>query len=131
MKPLGNIWRNAPWALLIVAALMLRVLVPQGYMLGEDTSGGIEISLCNSGETWVIPMKDGGTGSGPHDDEPEADGKACSFAGNSAPATAPENSAQLPLPQLALAPYDAVRERALAPASVRVLPPARAPPILV
>ncbi|GAA0277452.1 hypothetical protein GCM10009127_17790 [Alteraurantiacibacter aestuarii] len=116
-----------PWGLLIVAALMLRVLVPQGYMLEQDGSGGIQVSLCNADGTWVIPMKDGHPG----DDGQDEGRQACAFAGHSSPATPPDDAVSLPLPQLALAPYDAVRERALSPTSPRILPPARAPPTLV
>lgn len=122
-------WRNAPWVLLIAAALMLRIAVPQGYMLDQNAAGGIEVSLCNSAGTWVIPMKDGQ----PQDDKQDegVSDRACSFAGHSAPVTPADNGAVLPLPQLALAAFDAVRERALSPVSVRILPPARAPPVTV
>ncbi len=119
-------WRQAPWALLILAALLMRVVVPQGYMVDTDQSGGIEITVCNSDGTWVIPMKDTGK---EHEDDGDGTAKACSFSGHSASATPAEGTAPLPLPQLAEAAFDAMRERALSPTSPPRLPSARAPPI--
>lgn len=110
--------------MLLAVALLVRAVVPQGFMLDRGADG-VTIALCNSEMTVTIPFKDGqgpkqaGQGSDP-----------CAFAGHQSAATPPEGLAPLPLPLLAPAPYDAVRERALSPASPHHLPPATGPPIL-
>lgn len=110
--------------LLLAVALLVRAVVPQGFML-ERGGDGVTIAMCNSDMTVTIPFKDG---KGPK----QADGKAdpCAYAGHQAAATPPEGVAPLPLPLLAPAPHNATRERALSPASPRHLPPATGPPLL-
>lgn len=121
----GNSWRNAVWSLLLVAALSVRILVPQGYMIEADQNAEITITLCNTDGTWVIPMKETGGG---HEDDADHGAKACSFSGHTADASAPDGTAHLPLPQLAEAVFDATRAAALAPDALHYLPPARGPP---
>lgn len=115
--------------LLLAAALLVRAVVPQGFMV-DRTADGVTIAMCNSDMTVTIPLKDGPLkdGQGPKQADQQAD--PCAFAGHQSAATPPEGLAPLPLPLLAPAPHDAVRERALSPASPHHLPPATGPPIL-
>lgn len=124
----SGIWRNAHWMLLVMAALFIRAAVPQGYMAQQASGGGIEISICNSDEAWTIPMKDDGAGK--HGDGKDA-GAACVFAGHHAPLVPADANLSLPLPQLAQARYDGVRQRALSPTSPSSLPPSTGPPLTV
>ena len=110
--------------LLIAAALLVRAVVPQGWMV-EQHGGGIAISVCNSAEQVVIPMKRDGQ---PTDDA--AHGKACGYAAHSVAATPPDALALPPLPQLAAAVWDATRATAQSPARTNPLPPATGPPVL-
>lgn len=110
--------------LLLAVALLVRAVVPQGFMLDRGADG-VTIAMCNSDMRVAIPFKEG---HGPKQADSEAD--PCAFAGHQSAATPPEGLAPLPLPLLAPAPYDAVRERAQSPASPHHLPPATGPPIL-
>ena len=117
--------RNAFCMLLIAAALVLRVLLPGGFMLGQDRAGELVVSLCNSDTMLVIPMKD----DVPPADEDSGKGDPCAFASLADNATPPDPMARPALPQMAAAAYDATRARALSPASRNDLPPATGPPL--
>lgn len=127
MNAATHSWRNSLCVMLVAAAVLLRVIVPSGWMLEQDASGGFTIEICNSDAKIIIPMKN----SAPDHGEEEIAAKACSFASLQDNATTPDLIARLPLSQLAEAAYDAVRERALSPTTPRILPPARAPPLTV
>ncbi len=128
MKSPSHSWRNALCMLLVAAALVLRVAVPQGWMLEQDAAGTITVSVCNSDARIVIPVKQGD--SHQQDDAGKASSQ-CVFAGHQADTAPVDGLAPLPLPQLAEAQWDALRMRALSPESVPDLPPARGPPIAV
>lgn len=110
--------------LLIAAVLLLRAAIPQGWMIDTQAAGGVTIAMCNSDMTVTIPFKPGHAPKQQDDDR----GEPCAFAGHQSAATPPEGLAPLPLPQLALAAYDATRARALSPESAPNLPPATGPP---
>lgn len=110
--------------LLLAVALLVRAVVPQGFMLDRGNDG-VTIAMCNSDMRVAIPFKDG---QGPK--KADQSGEPCAFAGHQSAAAPPEGLAPLPLPLLAPAPYDATRERALSPASPHHLPPATGPPVL-
>jgi hypothetical protein len=116
--------------LLLAVALLVRAVVPQGFML-DRAADGVTIAMCNSNMTMTIPFKDGPKKDGQGPTKADQSGDPCAFAGHQSAATPPEGLAPLPLPLLAPAPYNAVRERALSPASPHHLPPATGPPILV
>lgn len=122
----ASLWRNAASMLLVAAALLLQAVMPHGYMLGEDASGGIAVEICNSDQVLIIPVKD----AGPSHDDREAPAKVCAFSGLQDNGTANDPNLRLPLPQLALAAYDAVRQQALSPDTLADLPPATGPPAL-
>lgn len=117
-------FRNAAAMLLVAVALLLQAATPQGWMLGENASGSITIEICNSDQQLVIPMRDQTPA---HEDDDSA-AKVCAFAGLQHAGIDNDPNLSLPLPSLALAAYDAVRERALSPDTPRFLPPARGPP---
>jgi hypothetical protein len=110
--------------LLLAMALLVRAVVPQGFMVDRAVDG-VTIAMCNSDMTVTIPFKPGHV---PQQDDGK--GEPCAFAGHQSAAAPPAGMAPLPLPLLAPAPYNAVRERALSPASPHHLPPATGPPIL-
>ena len=109
----------------------MRVAVPQGYMVAEDASGGVVVTLCGSGGTWTIPMAAGNhQDDGTQKDKHDAGAKTCHFAGHSASATPPAPT-EMSLPSVAVAAYDAVRAVAMAPPTVWANPPSTGPPILI
>lgn len=116
--------RNAAAMLLVAVALLLQAVTPQGWMMGEDASGTITIEVCNSDQQLVIPLK----GKTPAHQDDDSASKACAFAGLQHAGIDNDPNLSLPLPSLALAAYDGVREQALAPETPRFLPPARGPP---
>lgn len=122
-----NAWRNAACMLLIAAALLLRALLPGGYMLEQGRAGDLVVSVCNSDAMLVIPMKP----DAPASDEDGSKGDTCAFASLADSATPPDPMARPSVPQVAEAAYDATRARALSPASRNDLPPARGPPLTV
>lgn len=116
------------WALLIAVALFVRAVVPQGYMIEESASGGIEVALCNSDGTWVIPMAEPETG---HEEGRDHSGSACQFGAHSDAGDAPPiASALLPLDarRAAFSP-DLIASLSLR--HVRPVPPATGPPVTV
>lgn len=113
--------------LLIAAALLMRALLPGGYMLDQNRAGDLVVGVCNSETMLVIPMKD----DVPASDEDANKGDPCAFASLADSATPPDPLARPALPQVAEAAYDATRARALSPASRNDLPPARGPPLTV
>lgn len=121
-------WTNSRLniVLLLAAALFMRAVMPAGYMPERGNDGTIAISLCNSDGVLRIPVKD----AGPDDDAEHRSAPPCAFAGLGDPlATPPE------LPQLALFEhfehsFAAIAERLALSGHGRVLPPARAPPLL-
>ena len=110
---------------LLLAALVLRALVPAGYMLGGDTQAGLTLTMCHAA----------GTPSGTLPAEPAAPGEdqrtldACPFA-LSASAAPPPAAAVLP-DVLAIGSPAAAHEPVAAPhlpSILRAQSP-RAPPV--
>lgn len=111
--------------LLIAAALLMRGLLPDGYMLQQDRAGELVVGVCNSDTMLVIPMKP----QAPASDDDGTKGDSCAFASLPDNAPPPDPLARPALPQVAAAAYDATRARALSPASRHDLPPATGPPL--
>lgn len=118
---------NAFCLLLIAAALIMRAILPGGYMLDKNTAGDLVVSLCNSDTMLIIPMKP----DAPANDADSIKGDPCAFASLADSATPPDPMARPALPHVAEAAYDAIRARALSPASRNDLPPATGPPLTV
>ena len=119
--------RNALCLLLIAAAMLMRALLPGGFMLQQDRSGDLVIELCNSDRQLIIPMKP----QPPASDEDGRVGDPCAFASLAESATPPDPLVRPTLPQVAEAAYDATRARALSPSSRSYLPPSTGPPLTV
>lgn len=118
--------RRAMCLLLVAAALMMRALLPGGTMIGEDRSGDLVVTICNSDTMLVIPMKDV-PASDAADDQPQP----CAFVSLADNSTPPDPLARPALPHVAEAVWNATRTRALSPASPHYLPPATGPPLSV
>ena len=130
--------RHAGWMLLIAAALMMRALVPQGWMPDGDAEGFFAVKPCSS--AWTLPeepmqmsghhshedMGDAGHG-GDHSEHLASD--PCAFAGFGMPGLTGEDFAVLAAPLLAPQTFDRTRSDAIVVAQRRTLPPARAPPL--
>ena len=114
---------NAFCLLLLAAALVMRALLPGGVMIESDRGGPLVVTICNSGMTMTIPVKQ----DAPAPDDGQDQGEPCAFAGHAAADLPPAQ--YVPLPQLAAAAYDATRAQALSPDSPRLLPPATGPPV--
>lgn len=119
--------RNRPLAkpgfawMLLLAALAMRALIPQGYMAESTSPGTLTVTVCHSDAVWQIPVEKR------KPDRERRDPQPCAFAKLSVGA-APELAARLPLPPVVVASF-AANEAPLALASAaRQLPPARGPP---
>ena len=128
----GQLWT------LLLAALLLRALVPQGWMPDSD-AGGFTIRICDGAGALVLPDPTPAMGahhrahqSGHQADHDERHGdtghEQCSFAGLSAPMASPPPALEVPT----LAPHVVylvpLRPSASARISTSLPPPARAPP---
>jgi len=115
--------RNLLW-LLIAATLMVRALVPAGYMPASDSSDVLVAKLCNSAQPIVIKL-------GREQEPPRADQDKppCAFAGFGGDAPIGGNFAEL----ADRVPAEQQKVAVLAPLLLqrlaRVLPPGRAPPL--
>ena len=125
----GQLWT------LLLAALLLRALVPQGWM-PDSNAGGFAIRICDGAGALVLPDPTPEMGAhhgghhGQHDDRHGDIGhEQCSFAGLSAPMASPPPALEVP----PLAPHVAylvpLRPSAPARTSISLPPPARAPPL--
>ncbi|MES1156496.1 MAG: hypothetical protein ABUL73_01840 [Alphaproteobacteria bacterium] len=122
---------NLRGTLLIFAltAMMMRAVVPPGYMPAHGADGTISLSFCNSAEAPLV--LDLATGKIKHDRTGDKSHGPCVFAGAPALASVPTQAALA-------APYRIVfTDRALS-ASVHVgaglaapPPPSRGPPLLI
>lgn len=114
--------RGLLW-LLLAAALVMRVLVPQGYMPERDDAGTIIVKVCGAGHVLAIPLDQG--------DVPDTEDRGqapCAFAGLGTPALPPAAVAGLAVPAAAGSAF--IPAAADVPRLVARLvhPPARGPP---
>lgn len=108
------------WVLLL-AALAMRAVIPQGYMAESTSPGTLAVTVCHSGAVWQIPVEK-------KQDREQRDPQPCAFAGLSTGAPPGPDAIVLSLPPVAAASF-ATNEAPLALASAaRQLPPARGPP---
>lgn len=117
-------FRPTMWLLLLALALLVRAVVPQGYMASADAAGSITVEICNSDAVWSIPL----------DGKPEApesrDKGHCAFAGMQGDGALPAPLYAVPVFATAASPAmpDA---RIIAALAQRPKPPARGPPVSV
>ncbi|MXO58647.1 hypothetical protein GRI89_03710 [Altererythrobacter salegens] len=136
---------------LLLAALLVRAAIPQGYMVESTETGALAITICHSDIAWQVPVEveamhhdqmqmahgqmdhgqmdqaQMGHESKGHDQKGHGEPQPCAFA-VAVNATPPADFPSLPLPRAVAEAF--VRSEApfaLATAA-RQLPPARAPP---
>jgi len=108
---------------LLLAALMVRAAIPQGYMAESTAPGTLTVTICHSDAVVQIPLGAKDTPAKSADPEPQP----CVFSGYG-PAVPTAEPAGVPLPAaVAEAFLQAEAPFALAHAA-RQLPPARGPP---
>lgn len=111
--------------MLLVAALLVRAVIPQGYMVESTRPGVLTVTICHSDKVWQIPFKKHHMG---HGKPSHGDPQPCAFAAMGT-ATPPADIAMLPLPEAVAASFI----RSEAPFALRntdrQLPPARGPPV--
>lgn len=112
--------------LLLVAALFMHAVMPQGYMTERNNAGAITVQVCGSGHLVEIPLGKG--------DVPGADDRVpapCAFAGLGTPALPPPAIAEISPPAPVESVFAEAGQPAPVPASPRFYPPARGPPLAV
>jgi hypothetical protein len=133
--------RYSGWFLLIAAALMMRALVPQGWMPDTGSHSLFAIKPC-APELMLpdAPMQMSSShhdhmdmsGAGQHSDHSEHfAGEPCAFSGFGMAGLAGEDFAILSDPLPVTQEFGRVQSDAIAVARRRTLPPARAPPLSV
>lgn len=120
-------------ALLCAATLLLKLLVPTGYMI-DNTSGHVSITICSGFGPATTTMMDmpGMHGDMPDHGQPKAHGKAempCAFSGLSAAMTGAVDPIQLAALIVFILALGLVARILPAPAQLAYLrPPLRGPP---
>lgn len=116
---LGFVW------LLLVAALVMRAAVPQGYMTERAEDGAVTVLICHSDAVVQIPLPQKKA-------PPENDGKqareVCAFAGLGVGAAPASPAFDLPLPQPVAESFAIDHGPFALAAAARQRPPARGPP---
>ena len=110
---------------LLLAALLVRAAIPQGYMAESTAPGTLTITICHSDAVWQIPFekREGQPGKSNHG-EPQP----CAFGALAGAATSPEDPALLPLPASVAEAFASNDAPFVLASAIRQLPPARAPP---
>jgi len=111
--------------LLLGVALLLRALVPAGWMPDTGRSDGIVVKICNSSATITLPLKND---SAPDRNDVGHKSAPCLFAGFGGDAPLPDADTALPT----VAPAEQQAIATLAPLLLArqsfLLPPGRGPP---
>lgn len=117
-------------ALLVALALLTKVLIPAGYMVGASAAGSITVELCPGQAPTQLAM----AGMAHHPDKPEHSGKEmpCAFSGLSAPSLAGADPLLLAIAVAFVigTAFRAVPRRALPTAPNYLRPPKQGPPAL-
>ena len=123
--PTGARFRFGLAWLLLAAALIMRAVVPQGYMAEAAPDGTIVVALCQSDAVLTIPLK-----RQQHDEEPPQgrEQAPCAFASLAIGDGPGPDAPVLSLPDRVAEQFDASEVAFALAAAARQLPPARAPP---
>lgn len=108
---------------LLLAALLVRGAIPQGYMAESTAPGVLTVTICHSDAVVQIPIGKKDTPARSVDPEPQP----CVFSGYGA-AVPPAEAASLPLPAAVAEAFTQAQAPFALAAATRQLPPARAPP---
>jgi hypothetical protein len=134
---------NALWMLLIAAVLMMRAMVPQGWMPDVSAHSLFAIKPCPtqfvlpeapvqmSGHHHHTEMPDAGSPIDHSDHSEHFAGEPCALSGFGMPALAGEDFAEVSAPLVGPEAFDRSQSDAIVLARRRTLPPARAPPLSV
>jgi hypothetical protein len=109
--------------MLLLAALLVRGAIPQGYMAESTAPGVLTVTICHTDAVIQIPLGKTGAPSKSADPEPQP----CVFAGYG-PALAAAEPAHLPLPAVVAEAFAKADAPFALAAAARQLPPARGPP---
>jgi hypothetical protein len=121
-------------ALICFTALAMKILVPTGYMVSQDTKT-FTVQICNgagNAETTIeIPFASKAAGQGDHDDSGDSSGMTCSFAGFSHLFATGADPIQLVLAMLfILVAGLQLLQMPLPAVADRLRPPLRGPPVI-
>ena len=108
---------------LLLAALLVRGAIPQGYMAESTAPGTLTVTICHSDAVVQIPLGKKGTPARSVDPEPQP----CVFSGCGA-AVPPAEAAILPLPAAVAEAFTRAEAPFALAQAARQLPPARGPP---
>ena len=109
---------------LLLAALVVRAAIPQGYMAESTAPGTLTVTICHSDAVVQIPLA-GKREAPAKSADPEA--QPCVFAGYGM-ATPPADAPALPLPAPAAETIAGAEAPFALAHAARQLPPARGPP---
>lgn len=115
------------WLPLLLVALLLRAIVPQGYMASADETGSFSVEICNSDAVWTIPLAEN---AGDHGDEPDGDPGHCAFAGQQLDSDA-AGPVAVPVTFADVSDADPLVGHAFPRGGTRIKPPSRGPPVTV
>jgi hypothetical protein len=118
--------RHALTGLLVLVALLVRLVVPQGYMI-DGSSGSLQITICHSQTVVKLPMAHN-AGHGDRPTQSGAEQQPCAYAGF-ASLDAPPMPASMPISTTVIANYERTERAFVLAQPARQLPPARAPPV--
>ena len=110
--------------LLLAAALLVRAVIPQGYMVESARPGGLTVTICHSDKVWQIPLEKNHM---KHGKQSHGDPQPCAFAAMGA-ATPPADVAMLPLPEAVAGSFVSNEASFALRNTERQRPPARGPP---
>ena len=121
--------------LILFAALLVRLVVPQGYMI-DSSSGSLAIVICTSDTVAPMPAAQHGHAAhahghhAPQDESPSSnpEHQPCAYAGF-ATMDGPPPPLVLPRPAATMGAFAGQERSYLLPLAARRLPPARAPPV--
>lgn len=122
-KPHNWSARRGLTLLLLLAALLVRGAIPQGYMAESTSPGTLTVTICHSDAVVQIPLDTRGAPDEPADPEPQP----CVSAGYG-PAVPLAEAANLPLPPRVAEAFGQVEAPFALAQTARQHPPARGPP---
>ena len=116
--------RNGFTLVLLLAALVVRAALPQGYMAESSAPGALTVTICHSDAVVQIPLREQGDAPAKSaDPEPQP----CVFAGYG-PALSATETASLQRPAVVAEAFTQSEAPFALAQAARQLPPARGPP---
>ena len=119
---------RAMFAMAIISVLLLRALVPTGYMADRTQSGSITVTICGSDGVFLIPLEKDQSS---HDNEEQRADAPCTASSFAKAMGAPPQPLVLSTNIQRITAYEARNAPFCLAARARAMPPARGPPITV